>query len=91
MAARSMTACSRVSIGPPGREGLSLRKLGLALILYVLTYIGLRMSWSEVWIQDQQTYVIFPLGAEWAYYLFRPLAYVDGALTGLRFHIGPHQ
>ena len=37
-------------------------------------------------------YVIFPPGYGGAlYYLWRPLSYLDGVITGVRFHIGPHQ
>ena len=32
-----------------------------------------------------------PTSATWTYYLFRPLTRIDGAITGMRFHIGPHQ
>jgi hypothetical protein len=39
-----------------------------------------------------QTYVIFPSGAlgQALYYAWRSLAYADSALTGMRFHMGPH-
>jgi hypothetical protein len=35
---------------------------------------------------------MFPDGSgRLLYYLWRPLTYVDGAMTGMRFHIGPHR
>jgi hypothetical protein len=45
-----------------------------------------------VWERDKRAYVIFPEGYGSAlYYLWRPLSYVDGALTTMGFHIGPHR
>ena len=61
--------------------------------LYVGSYLVFRASHVETWQQDKQAYVIFPkdrLGTG-LYYLWRPLSYLDGAATGMRFHIGPHQ
>jgi hypothetical protein len=48
-----------------------------------------RTSGSGHW----QAYVILPAGHGGGalYYLWRPLSYVDGSLTGMRFHIGPHR
>jgi hypothetical protein len=47
---------------------------------------------SRCWQRDQQPYVIFPAGyGALLYYAWRPLSYVDGALTGMRFHIGLHR
>ena len=64
----------------------------LALVLYVGTYVIFRQTHIEVWERDQQAYVIFPDGYGVAlYYLWRPLLYVDGTLTAMRFHIGPHR
>jgi hypothetical protein len=65
--------------------------LVLVVVLYLASYLALRVSLSEQWEGDDQTYVIFPNSAPWLYYAFRPLAYADGRLTGMRFHIGPHQ
>jgi hypothetical protein len=65
--------------------------LAIALLLYVGTYVWFRQTSAEVWERDKQAYVIFPAGYGGAlYYLWRPLSYADGALTGMRFHIGPH-
>ena len=92
MAARCSRGCGRSLFGPPGRKrDRMLRFIALVLIAYVLVYSGLRVSWTEVWAKDGNAYMIFPLGEEWVYYLFRPLSYVDGAMTGMMFHIGPHQ
>ena len=52
--------------------------------------MAFRASHVEVWPRDGRRYLIIPSSARWLYYLYRPLMYVDGALTGMRFHIGPH-
>ncbi|MEX3008412.1 hypothetical protein [Hoeflea sp. TYP-13] len=67
------------------------RILAILIGIYVLGYIVLRIANAEVWDQDGNTYVIFPNDPIALYYAYRPLTYVDGALTGMRFHIGPHQ
>jgi hypothetical protein len=59
------------------------------LVVYLAGYLAFRETHIEVWERDQRAYVIFPCSA--LYYLWRPLSYVDGALTGMQFHIGPHQ
>jgi hypothetical protein len=41
--------------------------------------------------EDQNTYVIFRSNNKAVYYLYRPMTYIDGAITGIRFHIGPHR
>lgn len=64
----------------------------IALVLYVGAYVWFRQSSTEIWERDKQAYVIFPAGYGGAlYYLWRPLSYVDGSLTGMRFHIGAHR
>jgi hypothetical protein len=64
----------------------------VALLLYVGGYLAFRQARIEVWSRDQHAYVIFPEGVgALLYYAWRPLSYVDGALTGMRFHIGPHR
>ncbi len=61
-------------------------------VLYAGSYLAFRATHVEVWEKDQKSYVIFPEGAGMAlYYLWRPLAYIDGAATGIGFHIGPHR
>jgi hypothetical protein len=57
--------------------------------LYVGAYLVFRYASVEVWERDQHAYVIFPQGYGVAlHYLWRPLSYIDGVLTGMRFHIG---
>ena len=70
-----------------------MKKLILILIiLYAGSYLAFRQTNAQVWERDKQTYVIFPQGAGVAlYYLWRPLSYLDNALTGMRAHIGPHR
>jgi hypothetical protein len=64
----------------------------LLVLLYVGGYLVFRQSHAELWERDQQVYVMFPDGpGRLLYYLWRPLTYVDGATTGMRFHIGPHR
>jgi cbb3-type cytochrome oxidase subunit 3 len=69
----------------------SIVAIALTLLLYVGSYVAFRESRKEVWERDGRVYVIFPRGNPALYYLYRPLTYVDGAVTGMRFHIGPHR
>ena len=67
-------------------------KLLLAFVLlYVASYAAFRQTHIEVWARDKNAYVIFPATMPFLYYLWRPLTYLDGATTGMRFHIGPHR
>lgn len=59
------------------------------IVLYSISYGWVRTTHSEVWERDTNSYVIFPSAA--VYYIFRPATYIDGAMTGMRFHIGPHR
>lgn len=69
-----------------------MKMLLLALLIYTATYGLFRQSNIELWNRDGQAYVIFPEGYGKAlYYLWRPLSYADAAVTGMRFHIGPHR
>jgi hypothetical protein len=70
-----------------------LSAVALVLVLYVGAYVWFRQTSTEIWERDKQAYVIFPAGNGGGalYYLWRPLSYVDGSLTGMRFHIGPHR
>jgi hypothetical protein len=69
-----------------------LSAVALVLVLYVGAYVWFRQTSTEIWQRDKKAYVIFPAGDGGAlYYLWRPLSYVDGSLTGMRFHIGPHR
>jgi hypothetical protein len=65
----------------------------VVLVLYAGSYAGFRQTSQEVWQRDGKTYVIFPSGGAGRalYYAWRPLSYADGALTGMRFHVGPHR
>lgn len=71
------------------------RKVGVAvivlLLLYVLSYVWIRQTHTEVWEKDNNAYVIFPSDKVYLYYLYRPLSLIDGNLTGMRFHIGQHR
>jgi len=63
--------------------------IALFVVAYVGTYLMFRVTNTEIWEVDGRSYVIF--GSRFTYYLFRPLSYIDGAATEMRFHIGPHQ
>jgi len=58
--------------------------------IYITSYLVLRNTHSEIWDKDGKAYVIFPKEQVWMYYLYRPMSYIDGKLTGMGFHIGPH-
>jgi hypothetical protein len=76
---------------------MATRKTGLLLavlaaVLYVGSYLAFRQAAAETWDQDGRSYVIFPAGTgAGLYYFWRPLSYVDGRLTGMGTHIGPHR
>ena len=59
--------------------------------IYLIGYAVLRTANAEVWEKDNQVYVLFPKSPIALYYVYRPLSYIDGMLTGMRFHIGPHR
>jgi hypothetical protein len=61
------------------------------LLIYPLSYVFFRNTHIEIWERDGKAYVIFPSDKVFVYYLFRPLTYADGEITGMRFHIGPHR
>lgn len=63
----------------------------VVVLIYLGSYVGFRQMHIENWEQDKQDYVIFPAGGQALYYFYRPLTYVDSAVTGMRFHIGPHR
>jgi len=71
-------------------DNIKKRFILLLMVVYLFGYLVLRTNNAEVWDKDGQAYVIFPESSKALYYAFRPLTYVDGALTGMRFHIGPH-
>lgn len=62
----------------------------MVLVLYFTAYVVFRQTNTEVWQQDGKSYVIYPKGRIYLYYLFRPISYLDGKLTGMNFHIGSH-
>ena len=65
----------------------------LLFCVYVIGYMGFRATHTEMVEGDESSsaYVIFPKDNAWLYDFFRPMAYVDGAVTGMQFHIGPHE
>ncbi|REJ79358.1 MAG: hypothetical protein DWQ47_01050 [Acidobacteria bacterium] len=73
------------------RKAGVLSVVALLAVVYLGSYLVFRSTNAEVWDKDGQTYVIFPEDSPFLYYAYRPLTYVDGALTGMRFHIGPHR
>lgn len=54
------------------------------------SYVVFRFANVERWEKDGEDDVVIPPDARALYSAFRPLTYADGALTGMRFHIGPH-
>jgi flagellar basal body-associated protein FliL len=65
--------------------------VGVVVLAYVGTYLFFRVSHTQVWEKDGKAYVIFPKNAIVLWYFYRPMTYVDGAITGMRFHIGAHR
>jgi hypothetical protein len=63
----------------------------IAVLFYGLSYVWFRQTRTEIWKTDGNAYVIFPDDKVYLYYFYRPLSYVDGAITGMRFHIGQHR
>jgi hypothetical protein len=63
----------------------------ILLIIYLFSYGWFRQTHIEIWEKDGREYVIFPENKIFLYYLFRPLSLIDGKLTGMNFHIGPHR
>lgn len=72
------------------RKILTMASVAL-ICLYVGAYLVFRSQHIERWETDGSDYLIFPTEAPAVYYLFRPLTYIDGRFTGLKFHIGPHR
>ena len=63
----------------------------VVILLYFFSYLWIRQTRTEIWERDDNVYVIFPADRVYLYYFYRPLSYVDGTITGMRFHIGQHQ
>jgi hypothetical protein len=60
-------------------------------LLYFFSYIWIRQTRTEIWEKDGNAYVIFPDDKVYLYYFYRPLSYLDGTITSMRFHIGKHR
>jgi len=67
---------------------ISLVLIGL---VYFSSYVWIRQTRTEIWEKDGNAYVIFPDDKVYLYYFYRPLSYVDGTITGMKFHIGQHR
>ena len=66
--------------------------VGVAVVLYVGAYLAFRQTHVETWERDKQAYVIFPESyGRPLYYGWRPLSYLDAAITGMQHHIGAHR
>ncbi len=65
--------------------------ISIVVLLYALSYVWFRQTRTEVWEKDGNAYVIFPDDRVYLYYFYRPLSYVDGTVTGMKFHIGQHR
>ncbi|MDD2716831.1 MAG: hypothetical protein PHW04_13135 [Candidatus Wallbacteria bacterium] len=62
----------------------------IIVLTYFSNYLAFRHSNIQTWKKNEQQYVIFPKEQIAIYYLFRPASYLDGILTGMGAHIGPH-
>lgn len=63
----------------------------ILVLIYCAAYIFVRQSYTVILNHYGDTEVIFPEDEIYIYYFYRPLSYVDGALTGMKFHIGQHR
>ena len=63
----------------------------IIVVLYLVSYALFRQTHIQVWNKNGEPYVVFPKGNTAVYYFFRPLSYIDGAVTGMDFHIGLHE
>jgi hypothetical protein len=63
----------------------------LLFAIYAGSYAAFRQTNQDIWPKDE-LYVIFPSGiiGRALYYIWRPLSYLDSALTGIRFHVRAH-
>lgn len=78
-----------MKVSPFAMKGLL--SIAVAVGGYLAGYLFLRATSVQRWERDGRDYVIFPKDPLLIYYFYRPLALVDGAVTGMRFHIGPHE
>lgn len=60
-------------------------------VIYFSSYLWIRRTRTEIWEKDGNAYVIFPDDKIYLYYFYRPLSYVDGTITKMKFHIGQHK
>lgn len=65
--------------------------IAIIALSYFLSYLVFRANNTETWAQNGKPYVIFPKSKMWVYYVYRPASYIDSKITGIGFHIGPHQ
>jgi hypothetical protein len=74
------------------RTGRFANSILFLFLIYAGSYTAFRQTNQDVWPKDE-TYVIFPSGlmGQTLYYIWRPLAYLDSAVTGIRFHVRAHQ
>jgi len=74
-------------------KGMVSKILVFLFCAYVIGYMIYRGNHQEINEAESghPTYVIFPKDQVWLYYLFRPMMKVDASVTGMRFHIGPHE
>lgn len=63
----------------------------ILLLIYCAAYIFVRQNYTEVLNHYGDQEVIFPEDKIYVYYFYRPLSYIDGATTGMKFHIGQHR
>ncbi len=63
----------------------------ILLLIYFGSYIFVRQSYAKVLNNHGDKEVIFPDDKVHLYYFYRPLSYIDGAITDMKFHIGEHR
>jgi hypothetical protein len=68
-----------------------IKSILILLLVYCISYVAFRTVNIETWENDGKDYVTFPENSRLLYRVFRPLSYIDAALTGTGAHIGPHQ
>ena len=60
----------------------------IVLLIYLGSYVFVRQNYTVILNHYGDQEVIFPTDRVYLYYLYRPLSYIDGALTEMTFHIG---
>ncbi|MEX0286348.1 MAG: hypothetical protein AB3N23_17205 [Paracoccaceae bacterium] len=61
------------------------------VIALLFVYVAGYGVFRSVNMSTDSAEVLYPENNLSLYYLFRPMAYLDQALTGTASHIGPHQ